>query len=142
MQRTGADVDAALAQVTPVARKRDAAQVARLLADVTGREAELWTGGIVGYGACHYRYPTGTEGDSPLIGFAPRKRALTLYLMDGVEAHREALAELGTHSTGVGCVYIPDVATVDEAVLHRILQASYRRALAAETSYGILTVLD
>ena len=44
------------------------------------------------------RYPTGTEGDSGLLGFAPRSTATTVYLLDGVDAHEDALAELGPHT--------------------------------------------
>lgn len=110
-----------------------------MLGEVTGRSPEMWSGGIIGFGVCHYRYPTGTEGDSPILGFAPRKRACTIYLLDGIDAHAADLAALGAHSRGVGCLYIPDLAAVDAAVLRRILTASL--ALVAGTGDGSLTIL-
>ncbi|WP_409047595.1 DUF1801 domain-containing protein [Microbacterium sp. HA-8] len=124
MKITGGDVDAFVAKVTPAARRRDAEALLALMREVSGREPELW-GTIIGFGSCHYRYPTGTEGDSPIIAFAPRKQASTLYLLDGIQAHGERLAELGPHSTGVGCLYLSDVAAVDPTVLREIVAASH-----------------
>jgi hypothetical protein len=126
MKPTGGDVDAFLDKVTPAARKRDAIAMVALLRDVTGVEPVMW-GSVVGFGNCHYRYPTGTEGDSPILAFAPRKQATTVYVMDGIGSHSEGLAELGPHSTGVGCLYLKDVGAVDAAVLRRILSDSYAR---------------
>lgn len=142
MQRTGANVAEAIAHVTPAARRRDAEALLALFAEVAGREPEMWTGGIIGFGACHYRYPTGTEGDSPILGFAPRKRASTVYLLDGVDAHTEQLTMLGEHSTGVGCLYLPDLAKLDVEVLRSILASSFEHVQAEKTSYGSLTVID
>jgi hypothetical protein len=143
MERTGADVATSIAKTTPAARRRDAETMLTVMADATGREPEMWSGGIVGYGACHYRYPTGTAGYSPIVGFAPRKAALTVYLLDGIGTHAEALAELGPHRTGVGCLYFPDLAGVDLARLRSILSDSYRRILEGGTSeYAVLTLID
>jgi len=124
MKPTGGDVDAFIEKVTPAARRRDAAAMVELLRDVTGREPVLW-GTIVGFGSCHYRYPTGNEGDSPIVGFAPRKQATTVYLLDGIAAHSDELAKLGPHTTGVGCLYLKDVAAVDADVLRGILSESF-----------------
>ena len=142
MHRTGGDVAATLAHVTPAARRRDADTLAALLVEVTGETPELWSGGIIGFGACHYRYPTGNEGDSPIVGFAPRKRACTIYLLDGIDAHAEDLAVLGPHSTGVGCLYLSDIGAIDMAVLRRIVTASFHRVRVGEGVNAELTVID
>ncbi|PZU41092.1 MAG: DUF1801 domain-containing protein [Microbacterium sp.] len=139
MKITGGDVDAFVAKVTPAARRRDAEALLALMREVSGREPELW-GTIIGFGSCHYRYPTGTEGDSPIIAFAPRKQASTLYLLDGIQAHGERLAELGPHSTGVGCLYLSDVAAVDPTVLREIVAASHAFVTGGGGDYAQLTV--
>jgi hypothetical protein len=108
--------------------------------DVTGREPELW-GTIIGFGSCHYRYPTGTEGDAPIAGFAPRRQATTVYLLR-TDAHAERLAQLGPHDTGVGCLYIKDLDTVDTAVLRDIVAEDYRRVMEGDTGPATLTVTD
>lgn len=84
----------------------------------------------------------GNEGDSPLLGFAPRKGATTLYLLDGVDAHSDALAQLGPHSTGAGCLYIKDLEKVDLDVLRGILERSLAWVESGGSDQMDLTVAD
>ena len=140
MKRTGESVAAFIAGVTPAKRQRDAATMVSLMREITGREPEMW-GTIVGFGACHYRYPTGTEGDMPVAAFAPRKQATTVYLMD-TGAHGDELAKLGPHDTGVGCLYIKDLEAVDAGALRDIITTDYRRVLDGDTGSVEITLLD
>ncbi|MGL3149126.1 DUF1801 domain-containing protein [Microbacterium sp. A82] len=120
MKQTGGSIGAFIADVTPAGRRRDAETLTAVLQEISGREPELW-GTIIGFGSCHYRYPTGSEGDMPVLAFAPRKTASTLYL-DDTSRHGEALAILGPHTTGKGCLYIKDLEAVDLTVLRGILE--------------------
>jgi len=120
---SGGDVAAHLLGVTPERRHADAEILIDLMREISGREPVLW-GTIIGFGSCHYRYPTGTEGDCGILGFAPRKAATTIYLLDGVDAHAEELARLGPHTTGVGCLYVKRLEDVDLDVLRGILTRS------------------
>jgi hypothetical protein len=61
-----------------------------------------------------------------MVGFSPRKRDLTLYLMPGVRRYPQLLAKLGQHSTGVGCLYIKKLADIDVAVLKELLVTSVK----------------
>ena len=128
MQPTGGSVAAHIAGLTPAKRQRDAETLIALMREISGREPELW-GTIIGFGSCHYLYPTGTEGDMPILAFAPRKTSSTIYL-DDAGAHADALATLGPHTTGAGCLYLKDLERVDEAVLRGILQATYDATVA------------
>lgn len=85
---------------------------------------------IVGFGRYHYRYASGREGDAPAAGFAPRKAATTVYVMDGVDAYSDLLDRLGPHTTGVGCIYIKDLEKVDLDALEAIVGRSYERLTA------------
>ena len=123
MRQTGDDVAGLIARSSPAIRRRDAETLTALMQEISGREPAVW-GTIIGFGQVHYRYPTGTEGDTGLLGFAPRKAATTIYLLDGVDAHGEDLARLGPHTTGVGCLYLADLERVDLDVLRRILERS------------------
>ena len=123
MQPTGDDVGGLIARSSPAVRRRDAETLTALMQDITGREPQTW-GSIIGFGSCHYRYPSGTEGDSGILSFAPRKAATTIYLLDGVDAHAAAMADLGPHTTGVGCLYLKDLNQVDLDVLRGILERS------------------
>lgn len=129
MEPTGGSLDAFLNAITPKVRQRDARSMVELMRRITAEQPQLW-GSIIGFGAYHYRYASGREGDAPAAGFAARRQATTIYLPDGVEAHAEALDRLGPHSTGVGCLYIPHLDQVDLAVLEEIIAGSYRRVTA------------
>ena len=126
MEKTGQPVEEYLAGVTPAKRRADAERLLPLFSRVTGQPAEMW-GTIVGFGQYHYRYASGHEGDAPAAGFAARKAATTIYVYDGVDAHRENLARLGPHTTGVGCIYLKDLDAVDLDVLEQIVAASYAK---------------
>lgn len=131
MKPTGGDVAEFVAAVTPDKRRRDAETLTGLLGEITGLEPALW-GTIIGFGSCHYRYPTGTEGDMPIAAFAPRKASSTVYLLEGAEPHAADLALLGPHTVSRGCLYLKDLATIDLSVLRRIIERSYALAVADE----------
>ena len=142
MEKTGQDVREYIAAVTPARRRDDALVVLDIMREITGREAEMWSSGIVGFGTCHYRYPTGTEGLTGILGFAPRKASLTVYVFEGFDTHRDALAQLGPHTTSVSCLYIKDLSKVDLDILRGILQRSYEWMLAGGSDYATLTIVD
>ncbi len=140
MKKTGGSVAAFIAEVAPAKRQRDAHALVDMMREISGREPELW-GTIVGFGSCHYRYPTGNEGDMPVMAFAPRKAASTIYL-DSIEAHEQALADLGPHTSGVGCLYIKDLEQIDDAVLRGILERSLAYTEGGGGEYAQITVID
>lgn len=113
-----------LSGIQPQKRRRDADTLLTLMKRATGEDPRLW-GSIVGYGEYHYRYESGREGDAPAAGFAPRKAASTIYVVDGVGAHSDLLERLGPHTTGVGCIYIKDLAAVDLDILEEIVRRSH-----------------
>lgn len=123
---TGASVDAFLSGLADAQMQADCRAVAAMMAEVTGSEPRLWGSSIVGFGSYHYRYASGREGDFMLAGFAPRKRALTLYIMAGFAKYADLLARLGKHTTGKSCLYIKRLADVDQAVLRELVTRSVR----------------
>jgi hypothetical protein len=129
MAAVPAEVRDFVATVQPERRRRDAETLLELIGRVTGETPRLW-GSIIGFGSYHYKYESGREGDTAAVGFAPRKTACVVYLVDGVGAHTEELSRLGQHSTGVGCLYLKDVAAVDLDVLAEIVDGSYRTLTA------------
>ena len=123
-----------LAAVTPAQRRRDAETMLDLMGRVTG-EKPVVDRSMVRYGTYHYKYESGREGDCAAAGFAPRKAALVVYLMDGVGAHEKALAKLGPHTSTVGCLYIKDLEQCDLVVLEKIIAKSYKTLTAG--TYGL-----
>ena len=124
MKPSTADVGAFIDGVTPQPRQEDACTLLALLQRITGEKPVLWDS-IVGFGAYHYRYSSGREGDAPAAGFSPRKAASTIYLPEGVAPHASALDKLGPHTLGVGCLYIKRLQDVDTSVLESIIRTSY-----------------
>lgn len=123
-------VQAFLDGVTDPVRRRDAETLLELMGRVSGEAAYLWGASIVGFGTYHYRYESGRQGDAPAASFSPRKAATTIYLPDGVGAHADALDRLGPHTTGVGCLYVKNLADVDLSVLEAIVARSYATVTA------------
>lgn len=138
MKPTGGSVATFIAGVTPAMRRRDAETLTALLQEVSGREPELW-GTIIGFGSCHYRYPTGNEGDMPVLAFAPRESASTIYL-DSTARHSDALAEVGPHTVGKGCLYIKDLEKADLDVLRSILKSALAWTEAGGDDDAVITV--
>ena len=98
--------------------------LAEMMAEVTGSPAEMWGTSIVGFGRYHYTYASGREGDWMITGFAPRKQALTLYIMAGFDEYDDLMARLGKHTTGKSCLYIKKLADVDLDVLRELVARS------------------
>lgn len=113
-----------LAGVADPVRRADCATVAKLMQQATGEKAVIWGSSIVGFGRYRYRYASGQEGDWPLVGFAPRKNDLTLYIMPSFDTREDLLAALGKHKTGKSCVYIKSLAGIDMAVLAQLIERS------------------
>lgn len=91
----------------------------------------MW-GTIIGFGAVHYRYPSGHEGDTMIIGLAARKQALTLYGLIYYAKNRERLRELGKHKAGKGCLYITRLSEVNMNVLEELIAQAWKHPVISE----------
>ncbi|MEP0940235.1 MAG: DUF1801 domain-containing protein [Rhizobiaceae bacterium] len=111
-------------------RKDDARLLLEAMADWTGMQPRLWGASIVGFGEYHYTYESGREGDHMLTGFAPRKSAMTIYIMPGFKPYGEQLARLGPHKHSSSCLYITRLTRVDLSVLEEIVRDSVERMKA------------
>ncbi|MEM7444059.1 MAG: DUF1801 domain-containing protein [Pseudomonadota bacterium] len=123
---TGAKVLAFLESVTPERRRDDGLAMLEMMKRVTGLEPKMWGPSIVGFGQYHYRYDSGHEGDSFLVGFSPRKQALTVYIMPGFAQYADLMAQLGKHSVGRSCLYIRRLDQVDHKTLENLIGHSFQ----------------
>jgi hypothetical protein len=114
---TKLSVAAFIAALTDPARRADAKALVKLMQSAAGEKPKMWGPSIIGFGSLHYKYESGREGDMPVIGFSPRKAANVLYGMAGSSDSKALLAKLGKHTTGKGCLYIKNLADVDQQVL-------------------------
>ena len=94
------------------------------MTELAGEPPALWGTSMVGFGSYSYTYASGRSGEWFAVGFAPRKQALTLYLMDGFGDYEELLARLGPHKTGKSCLHVKRLDDVDEAVLRELIARS------------------
>jgi hypothetical protein len=126
MRRTGAPVEEFLARV-PDEQRADARRLCTMMHQITGEPSAMWGASIIGFGTYHYRYPSGHEGESALASFSPRSHRLAIYLIgDFGNRHRSALAQLGPHKTGKGCLYIKRLDEVDQDTLRELIDRSVR----------------
>jgi len=123
-QFTEADVNAFIAQVPQEQKRNDSYQLIILMEKITGEKANMYGPSIIGFGKYHYRYDSGHEGEAPLIGFSPRKAAISLYIYSGDEAQKELLKELGKYKMGKACIYIHKLSHIDESVLIALMKAA------------------
>jgi len=127
MRRTDASVEGFLARVPDGRRREDARRLAAIMQEITGEPAAMWGTSIVGFGVYHYRYASGHEGDAPLASFSPRSQHLAIYLVGEFgDRHRSALARLGPHKTGKGCLYVKRLDDVDLDALRELIDRSVR----------------
>ena len=66
-----------------------------------------YNGTILAYGAYRYKYASGLEGESHIVGLSSRKQAISLYVCghrDGQPIAEAAAARLGKVSVGKVCI--------------------------------------
>ena len=125
---TATSVAVFLNGIADPAQRADCRALAELMTEATGEKPRLWGTSIVGFGEVFCPGSGGRVSQTPLLGFAPRKCAISVYLVDGVDEHEADLEALGDHDRGKGCLYLWNLASVDVKVLRRILSASVRNA--------------
>lgn len=103
----------------------DSREIIGIMMDVSGQPATMWGSSIVGFGSSHYRYASGREGDTPKIGFSPRKGKFAFYTAGDFRDEQALLDTLGRYELGVGCLYIRKLADVDLRVLASLLRRTY-----------------
>lgn len=128
---TPESVDEFLERIPDEAKRTDCQRLRDLMASASGDAGSMWGTSMIGFGAYHYRYASGHEGDTMAVGFAPRAANIVLYITGGFEEHANVLQRLGKHKTGKGCLYIKRLSDVDEGALTELIQASVARAAEA-----------
>ena len=115
-RRTTASVKDFIAAVPNERRRKEAAVVLEMMAEVTGEKAAMWGPSIVGFGSRE-----GKTGEWPIAAFSPRKAALVVYLAPGF-ADDKLLERLGPHSHGKSCLYVKRLSDVDTKALRQLIE--------------------
>ena len=122
---TQLSVAAFIDTIADESKRADAKALVKLMQKASGEKPKMWGPAIIGFGSHHYKYETGREGDSPMVGFSPRKAAMVLYGLKGASSDA-LLAKLGKCTTGKGCLYVKKLADVDQKVLDALVVAAVR----------------
>jgi len=123
---TEASVEDFIAAVEPERKRAEARELDMLFRRVTGWQPVLWGASLIGYGAYHYVYDSGREGDMLATGFSPRKAKHSIYVLPGYADYGAILARLGKHATGKSCLYVNKLADIDLDVLAELIEAGLR----------------
>lgn len=103
-------------------KRKDSYRLIELMKDVSGEEPYMWGPSIIGFGNYHYKYKSGHEGDAPILGFSPRKTAISLYAFTGLDEHKHQLDSLGKFTMGKACIYVKKLEDIDEKTLIDVMK--------------------
>jgi hypothetical protein len=132
-------VDKFLENVNDEQMRDDCLELIHIMKRVTNEDAVLWGESIVGFGHYHYKYDSGHEGDACLVGFAPRKGKISVYLMPGFAEQSKYLEKLGKHKAAKGCLYIRKLSDVDTSVLEKMIGESVKHSKSGQITPGMNT---
>lgn len=134
-KQTKADVTEFINMFADSEQKRaDSFELLKLMQDFTGCEPRMWGPSIIGFGSYHYKSEKSSqEGDWPLIGFSPRKAAISLYVYTESAEHEHLLKNLGKFKMGKACIYIKKLSDIDQEELKKLMKATIN---FLETKYG------
>ena len=104
-------------------RQKDGLALLDLMIEITGEKPVMWGDSIIGFGKYHYEN-TCKGGSWPIVGFSPRKSAISVYIMPGFSDYQPLLDKLGKHKTGKSCLYINKLADIDLDVLAQLISKS------------------
>jgi hypothetical protein len=113
-----------MASIEDERRRSDCHRIAEVMKRVTGCAPQMWGSSIVGFDSYHYRYASGHEGDSCVVGFSARKGDISVYLMAGYEGAEELLLQLGKHRIGKACLYLKRLSDIDLSVFEQLVVRS------------------
>jgi hypothetical protein len=75
-----------------------------------------YSGSVLGYGAYHYKYASGREGDCPIVGLSSRAQSISLYIAghrNGRPIAEAAKSRLGKVSVGKVCIRFKKLADLN-----------------------------
>lgn len=105
-------------------KREDSFELLQLMETLSGYKPKMWGPSIIGFESYHYRYESGHEGDAPLLGFSPRKSAISLYVYTGRREHEHLLENLGKFKMGKVCIYVKKLSDINRDELKTLIQTT------------------
>lgn len=134
-KETNADVKAFIHSFADTEQKKqDSFELLTLMRNVTGHEPRMWGASIIGFGRYHYKSDRSRqEGDWPLVGFSPRKAAISLYVYTGSDGQADLLNDLGKFKMGKACIYVKKLSDINQDALKKLIKSTIA---FLQTKYG------
>ena len=125
-KQTNASVSKFINQFVDSEQKRkDSFELIKLMQEFTGFRPKMWGPSMIGFGVYHYKSERSRqEGDWPLVGFSPRKAAISLYVYTGAKEHEYLLKDLGKFTKGKVCIYVKKLSDINQDALKRLMKVS------------------
>lgn len=121
------DIDSFLqSYVEKESKRQDSYKLIKFMSEWSGFPPKMWGDSIIGFGSYHYKYESGHEGDAPLIGFSPRKSAISLYVYAQGSNNQDYLSKLGKYKMGAACIYVNKLEDIDLSILKKICKESIK----------------
>ena len=116
------DIDKFLAAIEPEKKRTGSIELKKLFDSVVKEKAVLWNNNMIGYGTYHYKSERSSqEGDWFLVGFSPRKAAISLYVFTGAKEHEHLLSDLGKFKMGKACIYVKKLSDINQDALKKLI---------------------
>ena len=126
---TESSVNAFIDTITDETKRKDCYTLVDIFKKATGQEPKMWGTSIIGFGSYHYKYASGHEGDSCMVGFSPRKANISVYLTAGVVESLTKTMDLGKFKNGKGCLYINKLSDINIPVFLELVKKSNEIAI-------------
>ncbi len=110
------------------AQKKDSLVLIDMMSKITKEKPKMWGPSIIGFGSYHYKYESGHEGDMCIVGFSPRKAAISIYISAGFKKRDSLLKKLGKHKSAVACLYVKKLEDVDLKILKELITESFKHS--------------
>lgn len=125
-KQTNADVHEFINAFAETEQKRkDSFELLKLMQDFTGYEPKMWGPTMIGFGKYHYNSERSRqEGDWLLVGFSPRKTAISLYVYTGRKEDEYLLKDLGKFKMGKACIYVKKLSDINQDALKKLMKTT------------------
>jgi hypothetical protein len=111
---------AAFIKTVEKGRQADCREIVKMMREATGSRPAMWGESIIGFGDVHLKYASGRELEWFQIGFSPRKKDISLYVMCKNNNLTKLLTKLGPHRAGKGCLYIKSLQGINVDALQEL----------------------
>lgn len=111
--------------------RADARQLHKLIRATVLELRPFLTSGMIGYGAHHYRYATGREVDTFVVGLAGRKNGLALHVtlaVDGKYLTESFADRVGKAGVGKSCIRFRRLSDLDQTTIVALLRSAGKAA--------------